>query len=210
MKQVNESAIVAVGFEQSQIKSHNYLNLRYIGTNTSIMIEQPEAKDGKSIETLYGEAFEEQHKLEFGFNFEARQILIDNIRVRSVGKKQTIRPKAIEEAAEGEALPDPILTTQVYFEMEGKAQCLDSKVYNLETLKANMKLEGPAIILNKTSTIVVEPFCKALIDIYGNVEITLLDAVKSQDLDLYQTIDDVPMDPIELSIFGHRFMSIAE
>ena len=26
----------------------------------------------------------------------------------------------------------------------------------------------------------------------------------------YQSVEEVPMDPIELSIFGHRFMSIAE
>ena len=42
MRQVNEDAIVAVGFEAEQIQSHFYLNLRYTGTNTQIMIERPE------------------------------------------------------------------------------------------------------------------------------------------------------------------------
>jgi N-methylhydantoinase A/oxoprolinase/acetone carboxylase beta subunit len=32
-----------------------------------------------------------------------------------------------------------------------------------------MKINGPAIILNKTSTIVVEPNCHAEIDDYGSV-----------------------------------------
>ena len=73
-----------------------------------------------------------------------------------------------------------------------------------------MKVPGPAILLNKTSTILVEPFCEAKIDIYGNVEITLLDTQGAGDLQRYQSIDEVPLDPIELSIFGHRFMSIAE
>mmetsp|Transcript_21107 Transcript_21107/g.25973 ORF Transcript_21107/g.25973 Transcript_21107/m.25973 type:complete len:105 (-) Transcript_21107:1974-2288(-) len=104
MQQKNESAIIDVGFLQSQVESKYYLNLRYVGTNTSIMIEQPDKKEdpAKTIEQLYTEAFENQHCLEFGFNFEARDILIDNVRVRSEGKKQTIRPKSIEVKAEGE------------------------------------------------------------------------------------------------------------
>ena len=72
-----------------------------------------------------------------------------------------------------------------------------------------MQVEGPAIILNNTSTIVVEPFCEAKIDVFGNVEITLQECA-AVDLASYQSIEEVPLDPIELSIFGHRFMSIAE
>ena len=76
MKQQNEDAIIAAGFESNQIQNHYYLNLRYIGTNTSIMIEKPDQSlnndSSKTLETLFGEAFERQHQLEFGFNFEAR------------------------------------------------------------------------------------------------------------------------------------------
>jgi 5-oxoprolinase (ATP-hydrolysing) len=73
-----------------------------------------------------------------------------------------------------------------------------------------MKIEGPAIILNKTSTILVEPESSAVIDDFGNVEIDLHDKLAAQDLKGYRSIEEVPLDPIELSIFGHRFMSIAE
>ena len=73
-----------------------------------------------------------------------------------------------------------------------------------------MTLQGPVVILNKTSTIVVEPFCEAKVDDYGNVEITLKNVAGEADFKKYQAIEEVPLDPIELSIFGHRFMSIAE
>ena len=111
---------------------------------------------------------------------------------------------------EGEALPEAQFVTQVYFEVYGQAQCLDSNVYNLEHLKAGMKITGPAIILNKTSTVLIEPSWIAEIDIFGNVEITHQESENASDLRSYQTIEEVPLDPIELSIFGHRFMSIAE
>ena len=137
MKRVNEEAILAVGFENSQIENHYYLNLRYTGTNTSIMIESPVPSEDCTIEQLYSEAFERQHQLEFGFNFESRQILIDNIRVRSVGKKQTIRATMIDSIEAGESeLPEPQEITPVYFEIGGEAKCLDTSVYSLEQLKA--------------------------------------------------------------------------
>lgn len=107
-------------------------------------------------------------------------------------------------------LPESIEVTPVWFEINGQAKCLDSKVYNLEHLKAGMKVTGPAIILNKTSTVLIEPFCEATIDSFGNIEIILSDQEQEKDLMSYTAIEQVPYDPIELSIFGHRFMSIAE
>lgn len=111
---------------------------------------------------------------------------------------------------DGEALPAPVLTTPVYFEISGKAECHDSNVYNLEHLKAGMKISGPAIILNKTSTVLIEPFWSAKIDVFGNVEIAHKESENTGEARNYQSIEEVPLDPIELSIFGHRFMSIAE
>ena len=64
--------------------------------------------------------------------------------------------------------------------------------------------------MNKTSTILVEPSWLSKIDIYGNVEISHEDQKDQNELTNYQSVDEVPLDPIELSIFGHRFMSIAE
>ena len=44
-----------------------------------------------------------------------------------------------------------------------------------------MQVAGPAIILNKTSTILVEPESDAAIDDFGNVEISLRDNFAGQD-----------------------------
>lgn len=46
--------------------------------------------------------FEEQHKREFGFNLEKRKIIIDNIRVRSVGDASVAAQKPIEVVKDGE------------------------------------------------------------------------------------------------------------
>lgn len=73
-----------------------------------------------------------------------------------------------------------------------------------------MKIDGPAIILNSTSTILIEPQSQCVIDEFGNVEIQIDENLEENDYKKYQSVNEVPFDTIELSIFGHRFMSIAE
>ena len=51
---------------------------------------------------------------------------------------------------------------------------LNTKVYDLKDLKSGMAIEGPSIILNNTSTILVEPNWRASIDPFGNVEINYI------------------------------------
>jgi 5-oxoprolinase (ATP-hydrolysing) len=56
----------------------------------------------------------------------------------------------------------------------------------------------------------IEPNCHAVIDDYGNVTINIESTLAIKDCNSYKKINEVPFDSIELSIFGHRFMSIAE
>ena len=75
------------GFENPDLQHEVFLNLRYNGTDTSIMVKQ---EADVSVE-FFERKFKELHEQEFGFNFPSRSILIDNIRVRSVGTSETIR-----------------------------------------------------------------------------------------------------------------------
>lgn len=65
-------------------------------------------------------------------------------------------------------------------------------------------IPGPAIIMNGSSTVIVEPKCKASITKYGNIKIeieSVLNTVK---------VAEKVADVVQLSIFNHRFMGIAE
>jgi 5-oxoprolinase (ATP-hydrolysing) len=71
-------------------------------------------------------------------------------------------------------------------------------------------VNGPAIILNNTSTILVEPNWVAVVDDLGNLEMNNISSSNETDTHSFSKVEDVPLDAIELSIFSHRFMSIAE
>jgi 5-oxoprolinase (ATP-hydrolysing) len=71
------------GFSSSDVETQQFLNLRYEGSGTQIMIQKPEDGDFRS-------AFEAQHKREFTFLLPNRGIAIDDIRTRGIGKGRDI------------------------------------------------------------------------------------------------------------------------
>lgn len=78
-------------------------------------------------------------------------------------------------------------------------------VFLLNELKSGSTIVGPAVIIDNTQTLVVVPDAKARI-LSNHVIIDISDA-KPEPI---SSTDIKVVDPIQLSIFGHRFMSIAE
>jgi 5-oxoprolinase (ATP-hydrolysing) len=87
-------ALTGQGVDEKNIVFQDYLNMRYQGTETAMMILRPATGDFK-------QAFLEQHLREFNFIFpEGRTILVDDIRVRGVGGAGSIDSDAELLAAE--------------------------------------------------------------------------------------------------------------
>jgi 5-oxoprolinase (ATP-hydrolysing) len=190
--------LVSQGFNAKQVVHENFLNMRYRGSDTSMMISQPE-----NIES-FADAFTKRHMQEFGFT-QPRDIMVDDIRIRSVGRGMDVQTTSAFEQLDG-VTDMPYLgqshaasTRKVYFEKEG---WVDTNVYELGGLPKDRRIRGPAIIIDATQTIVLDPAAEATI-LVEHVVIELLDTEK-------QKIGVESVDPIRLSVFGHRFMSVAE
>ncbi len=183
------AALERQGFSTDAMEYTAFLNLRYQGTDTAMMIPRPEDDD-------YVGAFRRTYLREFGFDLTGRSILIDDIRVRARGKSAGLSKIPITEAAQG--APPKLNTAPCYFESGWH----DTDLYNLDQLQAGHTISGPAIIIHDTSTIMVEPDCTALVTPYGDVEITVGSGANAAI--------GTEVDPIQLSIFSNLFMSIAE
>ncbi len=72
----------------------------------------------------------------------------------------------------------------------------------MEVLRPGHRLAGPAIVMDSLSTVLVEPGCTAEITGGGDIRIAV-GAAGAQRI-------GPELDTIQLSIFSHRFMSIAE
>ena len=137
------------GFSQEQIDTGRFLNLRYHGTDTAIMIGRPRDND-------YASAFRAVYRREFGFELSDRQILIDDIRIRARGKSSGLRRITLPKA---KGTPPVLDTVQCWFD-NGPQETL---VYDLEKLGPGHCIPGPAIVIHHTSTILIEPDCTAAI-----------------------------------------------
>lgn len=166
---------------------NKYLNLRYEGTNTTFMILEETSKDYKT-------RFIEKYKQEFGFNLENRNIIIDDIRIRAINKNSKLDNK---ERLKTNPRLNFIKEQNIYF-----GKWLTAPVYLFEDISPKDSIKGPAIIMQNTSTIIVEPDSIAKINQACDLVIELDYSKKN--------ITNIELDPINLAIFSNRFMSIAE
>lgn len=184
------------GYAVQNIKFDVYLNLRYDKTDFAFMINHPTT--ALCDENNYRQVFVEQYQREFGFVLPDRAILCDDIRVRGIGfvdNKFCFETSSTEQCNEKPASDDQ---TMCYFE-DGFVK---TPIYLFEQLRYGHRVEGPAIIIQPDSTVIVEPFCVANITKQGNILIDI-DECHCPSLSL-------ELDSIYLSIFSHLFMSIAE
>lgn len=189
----------AQGFEGEWIEHECFLNMRYQGSDTSLMISMPEEIAN------FGDTFTARHTQEFGFS-QSRDILIDDIRVRSVGKSRVVNNSSPFEDLRkycGSGLtpvPTPIFSRKIFFEKHGWTE---TSVFQLDTVTPGVQVSGPAMIIDKTQTIVVDHASTANI----LPEHVILEVGKEAE---QQAVSTDTVDPVQLSVFGHRFMTVAE
>ena len=169
LKQKSRSALQEQGFEDNSIAYEEYLNMRYRGTESALMVVKPEKEDVEKEfegdEWAFGKAFIKQHQQEFGFTLPDRDIIVDDVRVRGIGKGFEGLDKTVDQQLK-EVKPKDVKSgekeykrSKVYF--EGGRQ--DTPIYKLGDLEVGDRIKGPAILADGTQTIVVTPGATALI-----------------------------------------------
>uniref|UniRef100_A0A8D1GV27 5-oxoprolinase, ATP-hydrolysing n=1 Tax=Sus scrofa TaxID=9823 RepID=A0A8D1GV27_PIG len=187
-------ALRAQGFPRSQISTESFLHLRYQGTDCALMVSahQHPATARSPRAGDFGAAFVERYMREFGFVIPERPVVVDDVRVRGTGRSG-LRLEDVPNAQSGPPRVDKV---------GGPGGYQETPVYLLGELGYGHKLQGPCLIIDSNSTILVEPGCQAEVTETGDIRISVGAEAPS-------TVG-AQLDPIQLSIFSHRFMSIAE
>lgn len=210
LKKRSTATLKDQGFKDDKIHFEEYLNMRYRGTESPLMVVKPTKEEAEKEyngeEWAFGKAFVKQHEQEFGFTLPDRDIIVDDVRARGIGKTFEGLEKTVDQQLK-EINPTDLSKDEKHFDVrkvyfEGGRR--DTPIYKLEDLDIGDRIKGPAILADGTQTIVVTPEASALI-IDTHVVINIGEGDMSD-----QKINTKKVDPIMLSVFSHRFMAIAE
>ena len=157
--------LVIERFPRETIGTLRYAGMRYRGQSYEVTIPAKSIASRVDIDALAG-VFHDAHKRRYGHMAENEVIEIVNFKVVAIGPiaKPTLRT---EPASEG-TLPKPLEHRMAWFGPDGERF---TPVWRRDHLGAGLSLEGPAIVEEKTSTIVIYPGQTARIDGYLNIEI---------------------------------------
>ena len=179
------------GVAADEVRILRKLHLRYDGTDSALVVD---FADRAGI--IKG--FEEAHRQRYGFVVPDKAHIVEAIAVEAIGAMAVIDEPPIARRTSGEL--GPVTTTEMYSGGETHA----TPVYRREDLRAGDAADGPAIIVEPTSTTVVEPGWRAAVNDRGHL---LLERVVP--LERAAAIGTA-VDPVMLEIFNNLFMSIAE
>ena len=183
------AALCAQGLDRANVRHEASLFIRHDGTESAIEIVP------NDLEAMRA-AFRARHQAEFGFAGSGA-LIIDRIRVEAIA----------DTVEASESLPDlPSHSAppraQVSCYMAGEWH--DTPVYDRDALAADLRVPGPALIIDPLSTIIVEPGWTMRVDPHANLLLTRTTARARAAL------ADTEVNPVRLEIFNGLFMAIAE
>jgi N-methylhydantoinase A len=168
--QLEEQAMermLAEGLASEKVELQRTIDMRYTGQWRSIAV--PVDGEVTSLEDL-ARTFEDEHDREHSYRREGSPIEVYRLNLRAVGSTQKVELARHER--EG-SMPDPIGRRQVHF---GGGDALESPVYRRADVPAGASFEGPAVLEQLDSTVLVPPGCRVEVDEWLNVRMTIEEA----------------------------------
>jgi len=156
MEEKGENDLISEGIDKDGIILERYLDMRYEGQSYEIIV--PFNRD-------YIEGFHRLHEKNYGYRNQEKPVEIVNLRLRARGipdKPEFVKSRTLSEKTSDEAY---LGQKEVVFD----DQPVPTHIFNRERLSCGNRIEGPAVVVEYSSTIVVPPFAEAVVDAYGNL-----------------------------------------
>ena len=178
-----------------RMRIEHRVHLRYDGTDSALEVSYP--SEGDVVEGLR-QAFEAEHRQRYGFVMADQPLIVATAVAEAVGETdvaaETAQPLADDPTVA------PIAQHPVYIE----GAWSETPFYDRDAMPPGAKVDGPAVIVERTGANVVEPGWQA--------EITALDHLVMTRTTPVERAHAVgtEADPVLLEVFNNLFMSVAE
>ncbi len=170
IKEVEQKALKELlqeGVEKERATLQRHLDMRYVGQHHEVTVDIPSGcRIEKNHISEIAEAFHRVHEKLYTYSTPENPLEIMSLRVTAVGAVD----KAVmaETSMSGSDLQSAFKNTRrAYFPEKGGF--IEVPVYDRNKLAEGNELEGPAIVEERITTVIVHPGWKLKIDAYGNI-----------------------------------------
>jgi 5-oxoprolinase (ATP-hydrolysing) len=191
LAQEAEAEVAGQDIAKANITLLRQVHVKYAGTDAALVAAHG---DLATIKT----SFEEQHRQRYGFIVPGKVLIVDSVSVEAIGATEAVGDPLLSNTATTDAAPQAM----VPFWAEGKEW--SAPVFDRIALRPGQLVNGPAIVLDPTSTTVVEPGWRIHLTERGHLVVERYQALQRQ------AAVGTTVDPVMLEIFNNLFMSIAE
>ncbi len=160
-----QNELGACGQSPQDVEFQIRADLRYVGQSHELEILFPHTALHEGSLAALEQAFHEEHGRRFGHAAPEEPVELVALRVRTV-----IRQPPPVLTWQPEAVQPPRETTWAWFSPQGP---VETRVLLRDALVAGARVEGPAIVLGRDSTVLLPPGCTGHVDAYGTLVLTV-------------------------------------
>ncbi len=208
------AGLEAQGTEPEAIRVERRVQLKYRGTDTAIELDLAPAD---ALRTR----FEAAYRQRFTFTMPGTPLVVESISVEAIAEAADALASgcgsigtgasAGTAASRGSAHVDAckghgsnLGSEPVHVDVMMAGRAWETPVYERDRVPAGQRIEGPAILFERTSTTIVEPGWAASITPRGDLILERVAALPAR------AALGTRADPVQLEIFNNLFMAIAE
>jgi len=192
----SEQEVRAEGIAPERIAVRKLVDLRYRGVDAALTIEY--AVNGTVADLVA--TYETEHRRLYGYLHQGRELELVAVRVEATG-----RTPDYDAPSQSLVEREPRCERNVAAFFDGREQ--PTQVFERETLRAGDRLQGPAIVLERFATTIIDPGWSAEMLARGELLLTDRGAPPAAANLAAATTE---ADPVQLEIFNNQFAAIAE
>ncbi|WP_018875326.1 MULTISPECIES: hydantoinase B/oxoprolinase family protein [unclassified Thioalkalivibrio] len=192
------AALTDQGVAAADMRIERRLHLRLAGSDTAL-----EVPAGEPAALMA--AFAEAYRARYGFAPPDRELVVAIATAEAIAAPRETAPERMAAAAAQGPAPEADTVAMV---IDGDQRHVP--LYRRESLQPGMTLAGPAIVIEPTATLVLEPGWAGCIEADGTLRLDRERGSARRPGAAATSPEAVPRDPILLEVFNNRFMAIAD
>ncbi|MGF1519593.1 MAG: hydantoinase/oxoprolinase family protein [Nodosilinea sp.] len=166
-----KAQLQADGFSDDQMTLQRFADCRYVGQGYELRALIPGGELAEATLQEVWQQFHELHTAEYGHAFPENVVELVTLRVTGTGPMPKLAGLAVP--TEGQVKDAWLKTAVTYFRVNGQLEKYSTNFFERDRLPVGGEIEGPAVIFQKDSTILLPPHSHTTVEANGNLLIRL-------------------------------------